>query len=167
MKFSEIVKKNSWSSIKSLFLQLYPDEKPNIDEYEKVFNKIKLLKPHKSDMLISITREMEDNKYYYDVSGYLPKKKRKNKLDDFISYGLQHTSWNEWLGMNIYDKSGYVCSEIEVICHCLWEMTYSSFDQNEIENISKIIGGRIEKIDKITENEKRKKDRIAREKNLN
>ena len=42
MKFADIIKSNSWLSIEIIFLQLYPDEKNNILEYEKVYNDLML-----------------------------------------------------------------------------------------------------------------------------
>ncbi|MBA4409494.1 MAG: hypothetical protein C0397_08730 [Odoribacter sp.] len=52
MKFTEIIKRNSWLSVEQVFLQLYPKEKKNISGYEAVFNDLKLLSPTETDISI-------------------------------------------------------------------------------------------------------------------
>jgi len=42
---------------------------------------------------------------------------------------LMGTSWHEWLFMPINKKSMEQFSEIEIIAHCLWEMTFCGFEE--------------------------------------
>jgi hypothetical protein len=158
MKFSEIIKSNSWLSVELIFLQLYPNEKDNIIGYEKVFNSIKILSPQKSDITILLSHVLDDfdKLEYIDVSGY--KKNAITSINNFTdSLALDFTPWEQWLGMDIDDDSLNNFSELEIICHCLYEMTFFSFDQKEIKNELTRINDLVDEIDNMTEEEKKEK----------
>lgn len=55
MKFSEIIKSNSWLSVELVLLQLYPDEKNHISAYEKVFDDLKFLESTDTEISIVIS----------------------------------------------------------------------------------------------------------------
>lgn len=37
MKFKELIDKYNWDDVKSMFIQLYPDQEKNIEGYKQVF----------------------------------------------------------------------------------------------------------------------------------
>lgn len=73
-----------------------------------------------------------DNAEYVNVSG------RYNNPEDNTnghtnSLAIEFTAWNEWQGMDIDKKSLQNFSELEIIAHCLYEMTFVGFEEEEIQ----------------------------------
>lgn len=94
-----------------------------------------------------------DNEQYVNVSGYDNSKKViSNGLTE--SLALEFTPWDEWLGMNIDQSSLNDFSSYEIICHCLHEMTFMGFDQEEIKNELDKIKDAMEDYKNMTEEEK-------------
>jgi len=158
MKFVDIIKSNSWLSVETIFLQLYPDEKDSIIGYEKVFNNLRIMKPIKTDITILVNNEFDDfdKQEYVNVSGYKNIPNRSiNDLTD--SLALEFTPWEEWLGMDIDNDSLSVFPELEIICHCLFEMTFFSFEQEEIQKELSRLNDLVDEIDNMTEEEKKEK----------
>ena len=56
--------------------------------------------------------------------------------NDVTPYALEFTDWSEWLGMNISDLTLSSYSEREIIAHCLYEMTFFGYSNDEIFNKS-------------------------------
>lgn len=123
----KLIDKYNFKTIKKRFLELYPDQKKNIPGYEKVFERLKKLKPKKDNFKISLRVYKEKGEEdWIKVSGLNPKDKN-------VSYAIEFTSWNQWLGMKIERKTLKLFPEIDIICHCLWEMTFMGFEEKEIQ----------------------------------
>ncbi len=60
MKFTHLIKTNTWLSIEIVLLQLYPDEKKNISAYEQIFNDLKFREPMAGDISIILRNEQDD-----------------------------------------------------------------------------------------------------------
>ncbi len=134
MKFTDLIKTNSWLSIKMVLIQLYPGEKKSVSAYEQVFNDLKLMEPVAGDVSIVLSNENDDfdNSSYVDVSGRENNpKENPNELTD--SLAIEFTPWNEWLGMDIEKNILQDFTELEIIVHCLYEMTFMGFDEEEIQ----------------------------------
>jgi len=150
MKFKDLVDKYNWAHVCSTFLQLYPDQEKNIEGYKQVFKKLRALKPVETKMRIFVEDIFDeyDKKYYTHVSGKdgtLNKESNPELFKDDevgnqeVSYGLDFTDWAEWLAMDIDQESLSKYSELDIIGHCLWEMTSYGFTQEDIkEEIDKI-----------------------------
>lgn len=132
MKFHELIKSNEWLSIELTFSKLYPDQQGSIENYRLVYEALKFLQPVYSDIEIVLYQYYDDdgNPSAVDVSGINP-----NRKPDDITNGLalEFTSWDKWLGMDIKPLTLKEFTEQEVICHCLNEMTYAGFEQEEIQ----------------------------------
>ncbi len=158
MKFGEIIKSNSWLSIELVLLSLYSDEKKNITGYEEVFNKLKNLQPEETDVSIIISWEKDDygQTDYINVSGYY--NNPNNNTEEFTnSLAIEFTPWNEWLGMEIDPNTLKTFNELEIISHCLYEMTFVGFDEKYIQTEIKRIKDAVEEIENMTEEEKKEK----------
>ena len=117
-----------------VLIQLYPGEKKSVSAYEQVFNDLKLMEPVAGDVSIVLSNENDDfdNSSYVDVSGRENNpKENPNKLTD--SLAIEFTPWNEWLGMDIEKNILQDFTELEIIVHCLYEMTFMGFDEEEIQ----------------------------------
>ena len=122
MTFKELIKKHTFPEVKKVLLKIYPDQKKNINRYEKVFAKLQQLKPKKYDLelYLSLVRKSKKwmiDKSYVSVSG-LDKKKKD------LLYAIEFTPWNKWLGMKIEKNTLKKYSELEIISYALYEMTF-------------------------------------------
>ena len=134
MKFTDLIKTNSWLSIEMVLLQCYPDEKKNIAAYEQIFNNLQLMEAVACGISIVVSTEQDafDESEYVNVSGRENNpKENPNKLTD--SLAIEFTPWNEWLGMDIDKDTLQDFTELEIIAHCLFEMTFMGFDEEEIQ----------------------------------
>lgn len=136
MILRDLIVSNSWLSVELTFAGLYPDQASSLNGYERVFNELKTLPPINSEITILISNEIDsfDNEPYVNVSGYNNSKTSRSINDLTDSLALEFTPWNEWLGMRIDENSLKYFNQLELIYHCLHEMTFMGFNQNEINN---------------------------------
>ena len=132
MKFYEIIRSNNWLTIELTLLKLFPDQKESIENYRLVFEALKFLQPLETDIEIVLYPYYDDDGLLslVDVSG---RNLRPNPKDITIGVAIEFTSWNKWLGMSIAPLTVREFSEPEIICHCLNEMTYAGFEEEEIQ----------------------------------
>jgi len=139
-----------------ILLQLYPDEQKNISAYEQVFNQLKLMQPLACDISIVVSNEQDafDESEYVDVSGRENNPvENTNRLTD--SLAIEFTPWNEWLGMDIDKDTLQDFTELEIIAHCLYEMTFMGFDEDEIQGEMDKIKGIADEYKNMSEEEKK------------
>src|SRR5690606_28249802 len=72
----------------------------------------------------------EPGSFYIDVSG----RTEINTQDITDSLAIEFVPWREWLGMTIDQITKNKFTELEIISHCLHEMTFVGFDETEIQN---------------------------------
>lgn len=157
MTFEELIKSNAWLSVKMVLTKLFPDQEEFMDDYQSVFNKLQVMLPLPSSITIEIEsiHDTYDNSQYIDVAGYYTDPaNRDNEYTN--SLAIEYTPWNEWLGMPIDDNSLKKFSELEIISHCLNEMTYAGFEQEEIQSEMDRIRAIKEEYDIIATEEKKK-----------
>lgn len=152
--FIELIKSNAWLSIEITLLELYPDEKENIAEYQEMFNKLQLLSPTPTDIVIVVKWETDDfdNTKYVDVSGKCNNPKSE---EEEFSQALEFTPWNQWLAMEIASESLLNFNDLEIIAHCLYEMTFVGFEEDEIQEKIQNIEAEAEKYKNMTEEERK------------
>ena len=126
-------------------IELYPDQEENIGTYKDIYHKLRVMIQTDSDIQI-ILKEYFDEGSYIDVSGKKP--------DQNESLALEFIPWTEWLGMTINERTLESFNELEIIAHCLFEMTFVSFDEDEIKEQFALIKKMVEDYEKMTENEK-------------
>lgn len=133
MKFIDLIKNNNWLSVKMTLLNLYSNEEKSISGYEDVYEKLFYLSPVSNDITVQVKNEIDDfdKEEYVDVSGYIKNPKTE---DEYFSQAIEFTSWNKWLGMEIDKNSLHNFSELEIIAHCLYEMTFIGFDEEGIQS---------------------------------
>ena len=158
MIFNDLIKSHSWLSIEMTLLNLYPDQEDLIEEYRRVFNKLQVLKSDNSEMLIVLTEYESDTTdgnqtslTYVDVSG------RKlfaeiNSISE--SYAIEFVIWEEWLGMELAPETLEKFSELEIIAHCLFEMTFCGYEQEEIQEQLNSINNIVDEYKGLTAEEK-------------
>lgn len=134
MTLSEIIKSNAWLSVKLTLERLFPDQHELLDDYEKVFYELRTMQPAESNVTIDVhwVHDDYDDTDYVDVSGYYTNP--ADRTDEYSnSLAIEFTTWQEWLGMPVDQKSLKEFSELELIAYCLDELTYAGFEQDEIQ----------------------------------
>jgi len=128
MLFKDIVRTCAFRNVKESLLRLYPNQKKAINGYKHVFQTLRLIMPsyNKEGMVIDIRRVGRGKNAYFAVSGICLEK------DIPQSYALEYTPWSAWLGYEVAQNVLKKMSKEEIIAHCLWEMTFMGFTQNQI-----------------------------------
>ena len=150
MDFKSLVQQHSWLSIEAILFDLYPDEEKNSSGYRAVYEKLILMTAATSQMSIVVKncKDDFDGEEYVDVSGI---HQHPQSEEENYSYAIEFTPWKEWLGMEIHPDSFAHFSELEIIAHCLHEMTFVGFEEEDIQE-------ELQRIDQITEDSKNMTD---------
>lgn len=155
MKFYEIIKSNTWLTVELSLLRLYPEQKDSIEHYSLVYEALKFIQPVQMDVDITLYQYYDDDgkPSVVDVSGI-----NLNPEPTDITNGLaiEFTSWDKWLGMGIYPLTLIEFTEPEIICHCLNEMTYAGFDEEEIQSEFSKLKSMVDEYKAMTPEEKAK-----------
>lgn len=159
MKFYELIKSQHWLSIELTIIGLYPDQKKNIEEYRRVFESLQLTEPVNDEMLIVLTEydcDTDDDRQlkstYVDVSG-----RKLNTEPNSIteSYAIEFVKWENWLGMTLAPETLENFSELEIITHCLYELTFCGYEQEEIQEQFASIKKTVDDYKNLTDEEKK------------
>jgi hypothetical protein len=153
MKLHELLNDLSWIEIQEALLRNYKDTEKSIKKYEEVFFKLIKMNPVENTMRISISYVekdlIEDNDFqpYWHVCGLngtlqknsndadLFQEADKEFLNSEVSYAIEMTPWNEWLGMEIDQETAnnVELTRADIVAHCMWEMTYCGYDEKNIK----------------------------------
>lgn len=144
MKLAELVCKYDWGEIRPAIVRLYPNDQKNISGFKMVFEQLQTLMPAETNMRIILKEVFDEfeNERYTCVSGVDGTLKREENPEIFkddkignqeVSYGIEFTDWEEWLGMDIDPESTSNYHETDIIAHCLWEMSFYGYTQEAIK----------------------------------
>ena len=129
MKLFELIQTNNWLSVEFTLLNMYPDQKKNIESYKGIYAQLQQAVPLNTNMQIVLTQyfdEETNEKSNVDVSGF----KETNPNE---SYAIEFVLWKKWLGMTITEIIMAQFNELEIISHCLYEMTFVGYSEEEIK----------------------------------
>jgi hypothetical protein len=159
MKLYDLIKSYNWLSVELTLLKLYPDQDKMLDEYRNVYEKLKITQPADYDELEIILAEYDcdtnfesEKETYVDVSG---QKKIPDPNDITNGYAIEFLEWDKWLGMDLAIETTKNFSDLEIIAHCLYEMTFVDFDEDAIQGQIKTLNDRVEDYKKLTDEEKK------------
>jgi len=153
MKFVELVYKYKWDEICSVLISLYPNDQKNISGFKMVFEQLQTLMPAETNMRIILKEVFDEfeNERYTCVSGVDGTLKKEENPEIFkddkignqeVTYGIEFTDWEEWLGMDIDPESTSKYHETDIIAHCLWEMSFYGYTQEAIKKTIDMINRR-------------------------
>jgi hypothetical protein len=158
MKLYDLIKSNNWLSVELTLLRLYADQEKMLDGYRNVFEKLIITEPREYELEIVLTECDSDPIFEGDKDTYVEVSGRKKIPDpDSIteSYSLEFLEWDKWLGMDLAAETIQNFSDLEIIAHCLYEMTFISFDEEEIQEQLKSLNDSVEEFNKLTDEEKK------------
>lgn len=112
---------------------------PRFLSYYKTWEELGHKKPKESNITIEIrkVRDIFDKTYYTDVSGI-----EENKEG---SLALEYSMLDEWLGYKLDPKTLKRMKQIEIMAHCLWEMTFNGFTSEHIKKKRNYLHGLVAK----------------------
>jgi hypothetical protein len=144
MNFKELLSKYEWDDVEPVLFKLYPDQEKNRAGYRQVFETLHTIQPIETKMRLVIEDVLDEftGKYHASVSGRdgtlmkdlippVPVDEEAGNRE--VSYGIELTDWAEWLDMEIEPETLSRYAEVDVIGHCLWEMTFFGYSQEDIE----------------------------------
>lgn len=154
MTLKQLIANHNWSSIALVLKELYPDQESNLDGYDEVYNKLMIMNPESTELSISVTNEVDDfdGEAYVHVSGIYETPRTE---EEKWSHAIEFVPWKEWLGMEITQDSLNNFSEMEIIAHALFEMTFVGFDEKNIQSKLNSIEDSVEDFKNLTDEEKK------------
>lgn len=173
MTFKELINRHPWAGVKYQLMELYPGEAYRIDAYAEVYETLVSLSPHPTDMRIVVKEVFDpefDDKPHVDVSGCNGSLQKEQEefaqsgrspdsefANSEVCYAIEFTPWEEWLGMAIEPATLAAFDEVGVIAHCLWEMTFAGFDQEDIQQQIRGLRETVDEIKDMTEEERKER----------
>jgi hypothetical protein len=134
MKFHELLSQFTDEQVlKQLFI-FYPDQEKNVKGYKLCLKELRKLNPAISDDEIWLERlKDEDGEIFVDVFG-----KTYEGLDEH--FGIDFQLREKWLGDFIAEETLKKFELIEILAHCLYEMTFWGFTNAKIKKQIKMLG---------------------------
>ena len=136
MTLKILLSQYSQDDIIKRLIKLYPDQKKNIIGYKNCLKELSILSPKLDEMKILIEKNYDkyDKKYYCHVCAI-----DKNNQ----TWAIEFEPWENWLGMEIDTKTYKKYNKLDVICHCLYEMTFAGFSNKKVkkekDNLKKLL----------------------------
>jgi hypothetical protein len=131
---SELITRYTWQEVEPVYLELYPKEKRKRKRAREAFEYIQSLRPVGYEMRIHLEYQDDEAGGYHDVSGR-DGSLRENGLEE--CFGLFLMDWDEWLGMEIEAEILERYSELDILCHCFWEMTWCGYSMEKVKKFRK------------------------------
>lgn len=145
-----LINKFKLKDIEKRIIELYPSEESAVREgiYANIINS--LVRKDVVDSSLSILVEKiitKEGDCYVLVSGL-----SKDDVSNRQKYGIEFGDWDEWLGMDIAAATLKQYLELDIVVHCLNEMTFISYDENEVNNVMDDLNECVNDIKKGSEN---------------
>lgn len=143
MTFKDLINRHAWSGVKYRLLEAYPDESDSIDTYADVYELLIGLAPVETAMRLRVHEKVgDDGRVWSDVSG-LDGTRWKDQDENMrmtglageeeVPWAIEFRPWEEWLGMEVDPETLQQLDEVDILVHCLWEMTFCGFEQETIQ----------------------------------
>lgn len=130
MVLNFLVKKYEWCFVRERFLKLYPTQEPGLEKYKYVFECLQSTELIDTNNTILCIDHVKNGTAENDEWDHVYAIETNNKDDRF---SLEFEKWGFWLNLPISDETLCKYSELDIICHCLWEMTFAGFTEEDIQ----------------------------------
>jgi hypothetical protein len=124
MKLKDLIKRHNFVPVWKKLVDYYPDQRDAQAGYLVVWHKLQELEPKESKFTIhveTVYAQFEGDEDYVTVHAKKP--------GDDSYWAIEFTEWAEWLGMEVVSEF----NNMETIAHCLWEMTFAGWTQEEVK----------------------------------
>jgi len=144
MKLQELFKQVNWNCVWKRMLELYPDQNKNWNGYKSCYENCIAMDAVISDMYI-ILKPWDGCVSVSGCDGTYEEYDDGTKVRK--TYAIEFTAWKEWMGMKVDSTALKEYTPVDIVVHCLYEMTFVSFDENKIQKSINEIKEDIKKID--------------------
>jgi hypothetical protein len=141
MTLAELISRYTWPAVEPVYLGLYPKEKRRRKSARGAFDYIRSRQAAPCAMRICLEYRVDEEEGYHDVLGRNGSLREDRQGERF---GLFLMDWDEWLGMEIEAKTIEKYSELDILCHCFWEMTWCGYSMEKVNRFRK----RLERLSK-------------------
>jgi hypothetical protein len=158
MKFKQLITSVYWEFVEKLLKDHYELKDSELHGYNLVYNLLLVMEPEETPetndwqqgLQICLTKKEkdadddDDGKPWINVDGKDP-----NASDPSEAYmAIEFVPWAQWLNMEIEPETLANFTEIEIVAHSLWEMTFCGFDEKEVQHKWKSLKDAVDKIKK-------------------
>jgi hypothetical protein len=135
MMLKKIINEVDFTDVWKYTVELYNDYNnvSNMAAHCRAFEKLMSMQPTVRDMIIHIEYKKDESFAVEDIVIEAGWDVFCTYESDSEKYALDFTPWSEWLGMEIDEVSLKELKPHEIVAHCLWEMTFFSFDEEETQ----------------------------------
>lgn len=170
---NELIATTRWTEIKAALAWLYPDERPRLADYRRVFRELRTLTPEAGSMRIAIKRAPlpePDDKPALEVIGrdgtcnrdleefaHWDERARAELGAAETAWSLSFRPWCAWLGMSVEPATLAAHAPAHVVAHCLYEMTFHGFCELAIQDVHHELLRRVAEVEAMSEEEKAEK----------
>jgi hypothetical protein len=135
VKLQTLVMTTEWVDLKKAFLKLYPSQDKNIAGYEEVYYTLLSLEPEETDQTLHIRQNegyTDDDPPWFEVYG-TDGSMNEHAPEHEQTFALEYTSWGKWLSMPVHYMTMEQHSNIDIVAHCIYGMTFCGFNQETIK----------------------------------
>lgn len=139
MKLHELIKNCDRKKVLEYLTKI--DDRNDEEVYSEMLDKLLAMTPaDSSDMTILLAQQTDPigGDTYIDVCGV--------KEGDESFYALEFTPWNIWLASEVFQKPIDEFGEAKVVGEIMYEMSFISFDENEISDNYGALSKQVEEI---------------------
>ena len=134
MTLGELARSSNFCDVWQILLREYSDFGYELlfDQFETAFHKFQTHKPTPSNNKIIIICEDSEDYTRWDVFRIID--------GDPDRYDLEFAPWSMALGMEFEEETLTRLNPTEIVAHCLQEMTFYSFDEEETQALRREMG---------------------------
>ncbi len=134
----QLVDQHTWTEIEPRFRELYP--KASIEGHAVAYEEIRFVVPQQDNEPMPITvREVPPDPKFFEEGGWYSVGAYNAKEDQ--GYAIEFSPWSWWLAQDLHEDT-LKLPPIDILCHCLHEMTYCGYSQDEVKTRSDDILGK-------------------------
>lgn len=138
----DIIDRVGYLDVYKALKKFYPDlDHDTILAHLKVMMDVREFVPKQTDITIHCEWVGPDE---FDDVGYWNVYGTSETDDPGMGLALDFTAWDEWMGMECVIPPAL--EECEFVAHCLWEMTFMGFTQEEVMKHKSEIEDELEKV---------------------
>ncbi len=129
----QLVDQHTWTEIEPRFRELYPEA--SVEGHAVAYEEIRFVVPKQDNEPMAITvRMVQPDPKFFEEGGWYHVGAHNAKEDQ--GYAIEFTAWSWWLAQDLHEDT-LKLPPIDILCHCLHEMTFCGFSQEEVEATSK------------------------------
>jgi len=163
MKFKELISDTDWDSVANSLKSNFDISDDSLESYRDAYFKLINYESYEdTKMRICIEFVEPDGNLieegYWNVfgrNGTLHKDTEDAELfpNSSEECALEFSNWSEWLNMEIDENTAnnIQLMKADIVARCLWEMTFISYDEDEIQETLEGLKNQVKEIENMTE----------------